>query len=196
MREKILIFIGLLIIIIFSGCVQTDKQPPIQPTPGETITKTPVSTETPVPTSTLNYNSVAIRKDKDLGLEIDLNVDKNSFVKGDNIKATLNLKNIGDKKISIEYFPNIPFNVLLYDKDGNILETFRGEKGASMASSAVLNLIPEETFSGTLNLSIERDPGTYQISGGFIGSTISTGKELNKEGPSLVKTEKIAINIT
>lgn len=175
------LLIGSLVLVTFSGCVQ-------QPGP----TPTPTVTETPTPTPILNYTPVATGENVDLELEV--NIGKNSFARGEKIQAILKLENVGNKEISLEYWPNMPFNILLYDKDANLIETFKGERAASLVSSDVKNLKPGESFSDTLNFTINREPGVYLISGGFVGKPIDIKEKLN--GEILVNTELIAINLT
>lgn len=178
-RNGILIII--LILVAFSGCIQTEKQP----------IPTPTVTETPIPTPILNYKPIATGENLDL--QLDLNIAKNTFARGEKIQAILNLKNVGTKEISLEYFPNMPFNIFLYDSNGNMLETFRGERASSMASSAVLTLQTGESFSDTLTFSINRESGVYQISGGFVGKPIDIKETSNDK--ILVNTGLIAINL-
>lgn len=175
MRKTLLVFIAL-IVLASASLIFIEAQKAPQP-----------------PSAKISPVAVGVSE----GLELTLNIGKNSFTRGENIPAILILKNTGEKEVSIEYFPTMPYNIYLYDKDGNLIETLRGEKAPRLRTD-VLKLKPWESFSDTLNFSVKQ-PGTYQAAGAFIGGIIQPSQTIGVqqiEEKALVKTERISITIT
>jgi hypothetical protein len=102
-------------------------------------------------------------------LELNLALEKNYFTTGEHVNTKLTLKNISGKIISIEYFPNMPFNILLYDRNGELIETFRGPRAASMVRSFTLELGIDGTFFKEFSFNITHPGGEYQLAGVFVG---------------------------
>ncbi len=175
------LLVAIVLIILAAIVLITIQKPQIQPSP-----------------------SVAANSPAALGksgsLELTINIGKNSFASGEIISALLTLKNTGDKEVLIEYFPSMPFNIFLYDKNGDLAETFMGERAASLIRTDILSLKAGESFSRTLNFSVEHPQGMYQIAGAFVGGVMlepsQTADARSMEGKALVRTERISITIT
>jgi hypothetical protein len=119
--------------------------------------------------NTRNDNTSLVAKGWSDCLEVSLALEKNSFITGDHVNTKLALKNISGKIISIEYFPNMPFNILLYDGNGELIETYRGPKAASMVRPFALELEIGGTFFKEFSFDINHPSGKYELAGVFVG---------------------------
>jgi hypothetical protein len=150
-------------------------------------------------------NTSLVAKGRSECLEISLVLEKNYFTTGEHVNTKLTLKNISGKIISIEYFPNMPFNILLYDRNGELIETLRGPRAASMVRPFTLELGIGDNIFKEFSFNINHPSGEYELAGVFVGIVTIKSQDISSNnivqqhckmtGKTLM-TELIPITIT
>lgn len=135
-----------------------------------------------------------------LELTLTLMNNNNSFTVDQGVNTELVLRNISNETVHVEYFPNMPFNILLYDTQGELIKTFRGPRGASMVRSDIMELSPLEVFSKEFNFSLGQiPPGEYDIAAVFIGAISANSMADSslhcKLNGKTITTDRLGINV-
>jgi hypothetical protein len=150
-------------------------------------------------------NTSLVAKGHSECLELSLVLEKNYFTTGEHVNTKLTLKNISGKIISIEYFPNMPFNILLYDRNGELIETLRGPRAASMVRPFTLELGIGDNIFKEFSFNINHPSGEYELAGVFVGIVTIKSQDISSNnifqqqckmtGKTLM-TELVPITIT
>jgi hypothetical protein len=83
-------------------------------------------------------------------LELRLVIEKNVFRKGEPIKISVVLKNIGDKPVMLVKFDQFFFDVEVYGPDSGFLFSLRGREAPVLSPSFPCILMPSESISEIL----------------------------------------------